>query len=1687
MTSRNNDHDDSGRPRFTLSPASSVASSRESSPAPISRLRPPSSMAELEDDKQEKELTWVGSNDLPGLKSTDVYETTLPWWRAAIRRQIIKNVRWESDVIATIQDYIRAPWLDAYFVYTSSLGTHTFFMIMLPIMFFFGYDELGIELVTVLAAGVYFSSFIKDLICSPRPFAPPVTRLTIGTHHLEYGFPSTHSTNSVSMALFFYAIVHRLATPPSPEAEPFLSHSAYVGSTALLGLYAFSIVFGRIYTAMHSFIDCIAGSLLGASIWWAQTSFPGFKLLLPSGSILAQLASVARVGASTESGDHLVYLFAGLRLGERLEYLITHGSYKFPLVLMPLFFLSVNQHPQPVDDCPCFEDAIAFISVVFGCLTARWTMRDWKTSTFHTHSVMPGSGWMFDHIDNVWVAVDINVGEALIWWSVAFVKVVVGILAIFMWRLLAKSLLHVMLPPIFRFLSRLVSLPNRRFYTPATDYTSVPSEFSGVHGGGDALGRAVPSVIDLPAMVEIGEEQGTGANGKPANGSTRGEGGEGVRVRFNAVSNGGGEDGEKVSLPSPLGLHGDGLDERDGEREVKDKFGEPVKHYDADVITKMIVYAGIAIISWMDVFAPSEACDVDVDWLPPLPTGLEWFLRNSKVRSVERVTMKTLALILSLPFVASALTVFQGTPPNLTRQPFGYAALSTGGSTNTTATYVVSNASELREALALPFAKTIYVNGTIQGNQMANGNALPLASYNPWHNVYETVLLVGTLATCQSYIDMTGSPGSAVHGFNFELYLLSLNSTYLALVTEAAAANTTFEGRNATEYRTLLGHQNGYRPVVSATQKAQVGFRLTNNTSLIGLDEHATLDGINLYLSSVNNVWIRNLKLVPPQDCFPSPETFPSSWNALYDAVGLVTATNVWVDGCELQDQISGEYVEPEIIAPGWQVDRFDGLFDCEDGTDNVTFSHNIVRNHHKSLLLGGGSKEADRDLGKMHFTIFGNHFNGSASRNPLMRFGTFDILSNIFENRNDKKPRFETSEVTRRSSLDDVPLDAVFQYHLGIYNQSRVQVQENVFLQDGEFPNDTSRIFSISEATRSDIPAKLCIRESTPNFPSTLNGAIPLNLTHIAGQTVDFVVQSGTAVAGAVVLTCEGFEQHNPRSFSGPDEVLEYVLKESGVTAATRRVWSRTVMSNHASMRVSTNPELMSKVLQYPSTKDNLTSNLVVCKLWSNEVLNAEWSVVDHPLRLFKLLAPLLKDAKGLHAFSRSLRPSDWEKFDRYAWRVRELNTINWPGYFKSSVYYEIGISRQRLALLPNVRRIYCFGDPNILQLFGHSSVVHLVLHGRDYTRHGARAGFLALYNIPMRMTSLHQLYINLPNPHTEADFKELESVLISVFSRTRKLRSLTITPNWLTAPVCAVLSDLPDLAELDALSLDGNTFGASSGLTLSQLGSDNFPSLDALSLVMTFRHAIAFFDRQRRDISSLRLVSKTHESVCDYSHLLSVVRSGLPHLKTFVLKASSLPASSNPSDPMSSFTFDSFRPLLSCKLLEKLVLTHPLQFQLTKDDIYSIVEGLPFLTKLSLNPNPAISHLSMCFQPSSALSSLHISCLSIFADSLPFLEELSLFMDTSHEGIPTRDEGLGFRRLRLLSVGKSPLAGNAIIPTATYLGHLLPKWCTIHHAHENAMNPMFEPWQQAFSLVPAFIQTLEDGQDRVRARQRW
>lgn len=73
----------------------------------------------------------------------------------------------------------------------------------------------------------------------------------------------------------------------------------------------------------------------------------------------------------------------------------------------------VNQHPVPIDDCPCFEDAIAFVSVLMGSLLGRWhAVRYGFDQSFFATS-MPGSdvlGWT----------------DRGIWWGAASLKMFFG-------------------------------------------------------------------------------------------------------------------------------------------------------------------------------------------------------------------------------------------------------------------------------------------------------------------------------------------------------------------------------------------------------------------------------------------------------------------------------------------------------------------------------------------------------------------------------------------------------------------------------------------------------------------------------------------------------------------------------------------------------------------------------------------------------------------------------------------------------------------------------------------------------------------------------------------------------------------------------------------------------------------------------------------------------------------------------------------------------------------------------------------------------------------------------------------------------------------------------------------------------------------------------------------------------------
>ena len=86
--------------------------------------------------------TWLTDNPV---YAADQYK--LPAWRYWVREKTLPLVRWETPYLAWLQERARRPSLDSWFAITANLGTHTFYMVMLPILFWCGYTNIGRPLV----------------------------------------------------------------------------------------------------------------------------------------------------------------------------------------------------------------------------------------------------------------------------------------------------------------------------------------------------------------------------------------------------------------------------------------------------------------------------------------------------------------------------------------------------------------------------------------------------------------------------------------------------------------------------------------------------------------------------------------------------------------------------------------------------------------------------------------------------------------------------------------------------------------------------------------------------------------------------------------------------------------------------------------------------------------------------------------------------------------------------------------------------------------------------------------------------------------------------------------------------------------------------------------------------------------------------------------------------------------------------------------------------------------------------------------------------------------------------------------------------------------------------------------------------------------------------------------------------
>ena len=189
---------------------------------------------------------------------------------------------------------------------------------MLPPPIWFGGSYLTRDLVYVLGLGIYLTGFLKDFFCLPRPRSPPLHRITMSSYTTqEYGFPSSHLANATGVSLLLLIKILSLEN---------VSNTTYYSLIVGLLLYYISLIFGRLYCGMHGFLDIIIGGLVGLFVFLFRHYFglQWDKLLFDNGLGLV---------AST-------------------------------VIIIAVFVLLIHFHSEPVDDCPCFDDSVAFVGVL---------------------------------------------------------------------------------------------------------------------------------------------------------------------------------------------------------------------------------------------------------------------------------------------------------------------------------------------------------------------------------------------------------------------------------------------------------------------------------------------------------------------------------------------------------------------------------------------------------------------------------------------------------------------------------------------------------------------------------------------------------------------------------------------------------------------------------------------------------------------------------------------------------------------------------------------------------------------------------------------------------------------------------------------------------------------------------------------------------------------------------------------------------------------------------------------------------------------------------------------------------------------------------------------------------------------------------------------------------------------------
>ncbi|KAL4257228.1 hypothetical protein AB1N83_012883 [Pleurotus pulmonarius] len=472
--------------------------------------------------------------------------------------------------------------------------------------------------------------------------------------------------------------------------------------------------------------------------------------------------------------------------------------------------------------------------------------------------------------------------------------------------------------------------------------------------------------------------------------------------------------------------------------------------------------------------------------------------------------------------------------------------------------------------------------------------------------------------------------------------------------------------------------------------------------------------------------------------------------------------------------------------------------------------------------------------------------------------------------------------------------------------------------------------------------------------------------------------------------------------------------------------------------------PELLRRIFEFSSHESNI-SYARVCKNWSEEALSVLWSSVEaYPL--FALLAPMTQGFGSEWSFSRDVEEVDWERFERYSWRVKSLQ---FNTQFSASVFHAVAVGRRRLDFLPNLEAVY--NPPpnlNLFPLFAHASVKTLEVHpGFDAKNMGL---------LPSRM------------PHIECltcltRGASLGSIIPSALQQLQSLIHLTISDECLNVDLFHALAALPNLCSISTRTSSQNNniplfgfgtppppSGAPGGRAESVASKvfplDPFPSLKELDVQLRFTTAIEWIQIASRSgsLRILKIHSPHKESAADYMQLTSHIG-------------------------------------LLCMRLENLELSRRASAGCISAEASCGIESLTGLKSLTLRAFDARSdsQIERMLEPLSALETMSITGgqiktplhqIALIAHHCGKLHTLELDVDTWKMPSAALPDSFFLRHLRQLHVGAANISQTQATFVATFLSRVLPLSCTIEF--DSSLPPdVSDTWGEVQKWVPVLI----------------